>query len=332
MTGNRFRVAAEGVSKHDQQAGQPALSAIMLVNGTFDSVRRTMSYLQAQTMAAQMEIILVTPSYKQLRLEIPRLACFHSWRAVEIGEITSIAHGYAVGISQANAPIVALTQDHAFPDNKWAELFIAAHRQHWAAVGPKMGNGNPDTTISWADFYIAYGEWAHPASSGAVRHLPGHNSSYKRDILIKYGNELKDLLEAESVLHRRLKAGGYELMLESGTCTLHVNYVAWESWLRKRYYQGRQFVSTWAKSWSLAHRLLFMVATPLILCLRLWRLQKHILRGQTICLLVRLMPALLLGLLAESVGHIFGCAAGPGNCIEKMNKYEFDRLKHAGLA
>jgi hypothetical protein len=39
----------------------------------------------------------------------------------------------------------------------------------------------------------------------------------------------------------------------------------------------------------------------------------------------------LLGLLAEGAGHIVGCAAGRGNCIEKMTRYEFDRLKHAGL-
>jgi len=331
MTGNRYKVAAEGAFKHGKQAAEPALSAIVLVNGAYDSVRRTMSYLQAQTVPEQMEIILVTLSYEQLRLETPELACFHSWRVVEIGEITSIARGYMAGIRQASAPIVALTQDHAFPDTKWAELFIAAHKQHWAAVGPKMGNGNPNTMISWADFYISYGEWAHPPSPRAVRHLPGHNSSYKRDILIEYGNELEDLLEAESILHRRLKSQGYELMLESGTCTLHVNYATWASWMRKRCYQGRQFISTWAKSWSWAHRLLFMLATPLVVCLRLWRVQRHILRGQTFRFLICLMPALVLGLLAEGVGHILGCAAGPGNCIEKMARYEFDRLKHAGL-
>jgi hypothetical protein len=331
MLGNRVKLADEGTFKYDKQASAPALSAIMLVNGPYDSVRRTMSYLQAQTVAEQMEIILVTPSYEQLKLEESELACFHSWRVVEIGEITSIARGYVAGISQANAPIVALTQDHAFPDNKWAELFIAAHQQHWAAVGPKMGNGNPNTMISWADFYISYGEWAHPASSGAVRHLPGHNSSYKRDILIEYGNELEDLLEAESVLHRRLKSHGYELMLEPGTCTLHVNYATWASWMRKRYYQGRQFVSAWAKSWSWARRLLFMFATPLVVCLRLWRLQRHICRGKAFGFLICLTPALLLGLLAEGAGHIVGCAAGRGNCIEKMTRYEFDRLKHAGL-
>ncbi len=331
MSSNRVKLADKGVFKYDKQASEPALSAIMLINGPYDSVRRTMSHLQAQTVVEQIEIILVTPSCQQLRLEESELACFHSWRVVEIGEITSVARGFVAGIHCAHAPIVALTQDHSFPDTKWAELFIAAHIQHWAAVGPKMGNGNPNTMISWADFYISYGEWAHPALSGAIRHIPGHNSSYKRKILLEYENELEDMLEAESIFHRRLKSRGYELMLESGTCTLHVNHQLWDSWITKRYYQGRQFASTWAKSWSWARRLLFMAATPLIVCVRLWRLQRHIRRGQVCGFLIFLIPVLLLGLLAEGVGHLVGYAVGADGCMEKLTKYEFDRLKHAHL-
>jgi len=274
---------------------------------------------------------MVIPSCNQLEIAESEMACFHSWRVVEIGEITSIGRGYTAGISQANAPVIALTQDHAFPDSNWAELFIAAHRQHWAAVGPEMSNGNPDTMISWADFYISYGEWAHPAPSGAMRHLPGHNSSYKRDILIEYENELEDLMEAESILHRRLKSHGYELLLESGTCTQHINHAAWKSWLRKRYFQGRQFMATWVKSWPWPRRLLFMFAAPLVVCLRMWRLLRHICRGKDLRFFIYLTPALLLGLLAEGAGQAHGCAAGRGNCAKKMVWYEFDRLKHAGL-
>jgi len=317
--------------EHNQQANEPALSAILLVNDTYDSVRQAVSYLQAQTIVGQIEIVLVAPSYEQLKPDKSGLAHFHSWYVAEVGGITSIARGYVAGIRHAHAPVVALTQDHSFPDISWAELLVTAHKQHWAAVGPKMGNGNPNTTISWADFYMSYGEWAHPASSGAVRHLPGHNSSYKRDILLEYANELECLMEAESILHRRLTSQGYELMLETGTCTLHLNYAKWSSWMLKRYYQGRQFASTWARSWPWAHRLLYSIASPLIPWIRLSRIQKHIRRGQGFNFLICLMPALLLGLLAEGVGHMIGYMAGPGGCIEKLTKYEFDRVKHVEL-
>lgn len=313
------------------QENIPALSAIVIIPDTFDSVQRLIRCLQVQTIVKQMEIVMVVSSCRHAKLNESELACFHSWKVVEVGKLKSIGQGYAAGIRQANAPIIALTQDHAFPDNKWAELFIAAHQQHWAAVGPEISNGNPNTMISWADFYISYGEWAHPAPSGVVRHLPGHNSSYKRDILIEFETELEELLEAESIFHRRLKSHGYELMLESGTCTQHINYATWKLWMRKRYYQGRQFMSTWAESWSRLRRLLLMLASPLVICLRLWRLQRHICRGKDFRFFICLIPVLVLGLVAESAGHVHGCVAGRGNCAELMIGYEFDRLKHAGL-
>jgi hypothetical protein len=90
-------------------------------------------------------------------------------------------------------------------------------------------------------------------------------------------------------------------------------------------------MSTWAKSWSWPRRLMFMLASPLVVCLRLWRVQRHINRGKDFRFFIYLTPALVLGLLAEGAGHIHGCAIGRGNYAEKMIRYEFDRLKHAGL-
>jgi hypothetical protein len=81
-------------------------------------------------------------------------------------------------------------------------------------------------------------------------------------------------------------------------------------------------MSTWAKSWSWPRRLMFMLASPLVVCLRLWRVQRHINRGKDFRFFIYLTPALVLGLLAEGAGQ---------NYAEKMIRYEFDRLKHAGL-
>jgi hypothetical protein len=315
----------------NKHSAEPSLTAIVIVPDTYDSVRLLMTHLQTQTAVEQIEIIFVAPSRQQLRVDESEMTCFHSWHVVEVGKVVSIARGYAAGIRQAHASIIALTQDHAFPDTKWAELLIAAHEKGWAAVGLKMSNGNPSTMISQADFYISYGEWAHPASSGKVRHLPGHNSSYKRDVLLKYESELEDLMEAESVFHRRLNAQGYELMLEAGTYTRHLNHAKWAGWIPKRYYQGRQFASTWAKSWSWSHKLLFIALSPLIPWVRLWRVQKHVRRGQTPGFFICLLPALIAGLLAEGCGHFIGYVAGIGDCVERTTKYEFDRIKQTKL-
>ncbi|MBM3156391.1 MAG: hypothetical protein FJ004_03810 [Chloroflexi bacterium] len=286
-----------------------------------------MKYLQAQTVARQIEIVIAKPANTQIGLEEPDLKPFHSWQIVEVDTVSSIAQGFTAGIRKARAPIVALTEDHSYPDEKWAELFIAAHRQPYAVVGPCMINGNPDSMLSWADFYQAYGEWTPPVSSGPIRHLPGHNSSYKRDILLEFGDELGTLMEAESVMHRHLQAKGYELYLESGTRTSHLNFDTWSAWIPARYYTGRQFAATWAHSWPWPRRLLFTAASPLIPWVRLWRVQRRVCGRQPFSFSMRLFPVMLSGLLVEGVGHMLGYAAGVGDSAEKVGKCEFHRIR-----
>jgi len=310
----------------DKCATEPTLAAIVVVPDTYDTVRNTMCHLKAQTVAEQIEIVLVVPSHQQLQLDDSELACFHSWQVIEVGAVTSKARGFVTGIRHAHAPVVALTEDHSFPDANWAEVMIAAHQKPWAAVGPSMRNGNPDNILSWADFYQAYGEWTHPILSGPVRLLPGHNSSYKRDILLSYGNQLESLMEAENVLHRYMKAEGYELLLESKTCTSHLNFGTWSSWLPKRYYTGRQVASSWSKTWSWPRRLLFTIASSLIPWVRLWRIQRNVRRGQTLGFFIHLLPVVFSGLIVEGIGYMMGFAAGTGDSIEKMEKYEYHRI------
>ncbi|MFC1904535.1 SPASM domain-containing protein [Chloroflexota bacterium] len=60
-----------------KDSANPALAAIVDIPDRYDTVRHTMTHLQAQTVAEQIEIILVTPSYQQLQLDESELACFH---------------------------------------------------------------------------------------------------------------------------------------------------------------------------------------------------------------------------------------------------------------
>ena len=59
----------------------------------------------------------------------------------------------------AHAPIVALAEDHCFPEPGWADALIRAHQGPWAVVGPVVRNANPATIVSWCDFVIGYGPW-----------------------------------------------------------------------------------------------------------------------------------------------------------------------------
>jgi hypothetical protein len=306
---------------------KPSLSAVVVIPDNYTTVKTTMNYLKKQTVADQIEIVFVVPNSYQFNPDITEIHCFHSWKIVTIDTVEAIGHSFAAGILEAGAPVVALTEDHSFPDNRWAEIFIKSHQNVWAAVGPSMRNGNPDNLVSWADFYQAYSQWSHPIKTGRIRHLPGHNSSYKRDILLSLGPELKTLMQAESVLHRRLTAQGYELLLEANTCTSHLNFDSWSNWIPARFYAGRQFSGTWSTSWSWLRRLCYTIASPGIPWLRLWRTQKYVRKEPDSPNRITVLLIILAGFIVEATGNMIGFMAGTGNANQRIAYYEYHRLK-----
>jgi hypothetical protein len=208
---------------------------------------------------------------------------------------------------------------------------IAAHRQPWAAVGPVIANGNPATAVSWADYLMGYAPWLDPSPAGVVEHLPGHNSAYKRDVLMQYGTALGSMLQAESVMHRDLRARGYQLYLEPAARTQHLNISRLSSWLSVAFYSGRSFAAERARCghWSLPRRLLYAASAPLIPFVRLQRGLRDFQRtGRQGELLPRVLPTLTLGLAVSAAGEAIGYALGSGDAPHRLAEYEFHRHRH----
>lgn len=307
----------------------PDLSVVIVTPDDYETIRTTMKCLRRQSACRRMEVIVVAPSARGLNLSPSELGNFGSFRVLEVGEIKSIGAANAAGVRQARAPVVVLAEDHAFPNRNWAEVLIEAHRQDYAAVGPVVRNANPDSIISCADFLIAYGTWHEGVSGGVVDHLPGHNSSYKRSILLDYGADLETLLEAESVLHWDLARKGYRLYLEPAAKIAHLNFGVLSSWLAAQFHGGRMFATVRSRRWSALSRVLYSSAAPLIPVIRFWRIlrQNH---GGRSKLALRHHAALVLGLAVSGVGEMLGYACGAGYSRTRLKHLEFNRIRHLG--
>jgi GT2 family glycosyltransferase len=305
------------------------MSVVLVTPDGYESIRKTIRHLRAQTARDRLEVVIVAPSADQLDLDELELTEFCRFQVVEIGEVRSIAGANAIGICKAGAPVVALAEDHSYPDPGWAEALIEAHRQPWAVVGPEVRNANPQSITSWADFLIGYGPWSEPAAAGEIAHLPGHNSSYKRVILLDYGPELETMLKAESVLHWDLRAKGYRLYLEPKAKIAHLNFGLLPSWIRAQFHSGRLFAAVRARRWSPLRRLLYTGGALLIPLVRLRRILRQLLWSSQQChLLPRVLPVLILGLVVNSVGEIIGYALGEGGASQELSYFEFHRSRH----
>ena len=164
---------------------------------------------------------------------------FASLTIVPVGPITDADRSLAAGVRATHAAVVAIIEDHAYPEPEWAEALVDAHHGPWAIVGPSFENANPASSFSWANMFIAYGRWVRARESGAVDEVSRHNLSAKRDVLVGYGEELEDRLVRGGGLLEDVRERGYELYLEPGAKVHHVNPSKLSSTLRLRIDSGR---------------------------------------------------------------------------------------------
>ncbi len=304
----------------------PALSAILITPDSFESIRKVVRHLTKQEVCNQIELILVAPSRERLNLNPDDVTAFHSFQVVEVGVLDATPKGRAAGVRAAKAPVVVFVEDHVFPCHGWATALIEAHRQPWAAVGPTLKNANPQTITSWVNFLIEYSEWFNIPTARPVSHLPGHNCSYKREVLLDYGDQLERFLDAESILHWDLHRRGFQLYLEPKAQILHLNFAVVGASLPLRFYGGRLFAAARTKTMSPLHRGLYFVLSPLIPLVRFLKICRFLKdSGNLNQFSIRVFPAMAMLLWVDGFGEMIGYGFGPGQANPILADLEFNR-------
>ncbi|MDF2775810.1 MAG: hypothetical protein K0S86_5311 [Geminicoccaceae bacterium] len=307
----------------------PELSVVLITPDSFDTIRRTISCVVRQDARDRIELVIVAPAGAAIDIDHELVAPFAGVQVVRLPSLTPTGPARAAAIRAARAPIVAFGEEHCFPAPGWAEALLVAHQGEHAAVGPAMRNANPETIVSWADILIGYGPWLAPVERAERAFLPGHNTSYKRAVLLEYGETLDTLMEAETVLMWDLRRKGHRLLLEPAAQTAHTNFGFWSSWVRVAFLSGRAFAHTRSGQWSLAWRLAFAAASPLIPLVRLARTLGHVRRiRRGPWFVARVVPTLCVGLMFDALGQMIGYAAGAGTAHELLATFEWHRLKH----
>jgi glycosyltransferase involved in cell wall biosynthesis len=306
----------------------PDLAAILVTAGSFEPLRTTVQSLAAQTVRDRLELVIVCPAENSLGLVHAEVAAFHSVCVIGLGEITTSSAARVAGIRAASAPVVALCEDHAFPEPGWAEALIEAHKQSWAGVGPAFSNANPGV-VSWATMVMDYGRWMEPVTGGVTDDIPGHNSSWKRSLLLEYGPRLEAMLPALTVLNWDLRAHGYELYLEPAAKVRHLQVSSISHCLVERFHVARLFPAERSRNWPWYRRLFYVCGMPVLLARKLRECLDHSRRidptGRT---LAKAWPFLLLGIAVWGMGEIAGYSMGMGLAEERIIGYDTDRGRY----
>jgi hypothetical protein len=305
----------------------PAMSVILPTPSDFTSIAATVRHLRRQTIASQLELVIVAMGRDDFVVD--EAACREFW-GTQVARSADSLHGEAsaTGVRAARGAVVVFAEDHCFPEPEWAAALLGGYANEMvAAVGPVFRNANPGTLVSWCDFIIGYGPWTDPRTAGDQPFLAGHNSSYRRDILLALGPRLGERLESETALHMELRARGWRLVVEPRARSAHTNFGRLDVWMPVQFHCGRVFAAARARQWSWAKRALYAGASPLIPCVRLLRALRHLRRAEPPHPTAARVAALLaLGLAADGAGQLVGYLAGGGASPSYLTGFEFRRV------
>lgn len=288
----------------------PDLS-VLLVTDELQTIRKTLAYLRAQTVRDRIQIVVGAPAGADVSADAPDFDGFADVRLVEV-PAASVRDARAATLRGATAPIVAVGETHAYPRSDYAEKLIEAHQGPWAAVGPAMENANPGTVISWVELFMSYGPWFEP-HRGVAHDLPGHNSAYKRHVLLELGDRLETVVGHSTSLHPALRALGHELYIEPAARVDHLNPSRWRSYFALAFEAGRLYGVLRSAEWPPARRVVYIAGSPLIPAVRLWKIvrdARRSARGRAV--IPRVVPALVPMLVSNAIGEASGYLFGAG--------------------
>lgn len=303
----------------------PDLSVVLVGAGDARSIQKTFRHLAAQTIRDCVEVVVAVPDAGALDLGALPTDGFWGVEVVSAGPLVSTARSRVPAIRAASAPVVAFVEDHSFQPPTWAERLVEAHRGPYAAVAPIIGNANPASMTSRANFLIEYGPWAWADGTTEPEHLPGHNDSYKRDVLLAYGDRLGEMLEAESLIHWDLRARGERLLLLPDLQVEHVNHSLVPSTVQLRLNGGRAFAAARSHEWPWAKRALYALAAPAIPVVRFARTLRTAWGTPQQGAALRTLPALAAFLALDGLGEMMGYALGVGNAAVGLSAIEIQR-------
>jgi hypothetical protein len=325
LSGARIEMDVETTNQRtgDQFQGCE-MSVILVTPDRYDTIRGTVQALRRQSVRQKLELVVVGPSKSNPGLIESDFEGFWGCQVLELGDMT-LASAQAAGVRAAQAPIIAFTEDHCFPAEQWAEALIKRHEESWAGVGPAMKNANPESAVSWANFIMKYGRWIQPLPKRPSGIMPGHNSSYKRDLLLQYASELDSWLENETTMQWDLIARGHVFYVEPQAVAHHLNYSRFWISARNRVNSGRVFAARRSHGWSRFRRAAYLLGLSLIPLKGLIEIMPRARDLVGLSGSIRLVPCFFMLLLSHCLGEMIGCLAGAGPGPRKATANEFHR-------
>jgi hypothetical protein len=286
-------------------------------------VQRLLAALAAQTIADEIEVVIVDARPWRGEIEIP-----DGLRArILTDDSLGFGEARAKAARAARAEIVAFLEDHCYPEPDWAEALAAAYSGPWASVGYAIDNANPGRLSSRINYVAHYGQWLSP-KRGPTATLPGNNVSYRRQVLLALGGELDAMLTADFNIHAAMLGRGLALASEPRARVRHENEESIADACRAQFAYSRLLATerarlgAWGRSRRFVHGVGILAGAPLLRIAGLISASAR--HPRTLLRVFVYLPGIIASYLGGALGESAGYLFGPGSARERLMYWEVD--------
>lgn len=227
----------------------------------------------------------------------------------------------AIGYPLAQAPVVAVSEDHTRVAVGWAAAVLECHAQNpdAAAIGGTVDNGSTRSYVEWAAFLCGHDRELGPFGRARKVGVIGlTNVSYKRRFL-KWARPLPGIGINDAVFQRDLARGGAMLLVDDRISCVHEQHMTFSQATRLLYLSGRMGAGSRRHRMTgrEAARALITPAAPLLLTARLgvWLFRS---RRYRLRYLIELPMIVWLHSL-RALGELVGYARGAGDSALQLH-------------
>lgn len=217
------------------------LSVIIPTHNSEKSLTECLNSLISQSYPREkFEIIIVDDGSTDQTLEIVK--------KFKINEILqtrpcSISKARNIGVKNAHSEFLAFVDSDCEVDSKWVEVIVNELKSSQAITGPVL-NGNEQSHVAWAEYFIEFGSCHERRKRSFVRFLPGCSSACTKEAFDKAGG-YPDLRASEDVIFGQcLKKANVELVFIPQMKIKHLCRTDWNHVSSNMKLLGKYFVRT----------------------------------------------------------------------------------------
>ena len=311
------------------QAALPQVSIVLIIGPLRERAARCLASILSQVNIDQAVVLLFDTAPDAH----PPLAGseHHVVRTQPVRDIPALSRLRVEAIETARGAIVAFVEDHTVVVPGWLGAILQGIQAGHAAVGGEPGTLNPGVGISDIIMLINYGLYRPTPEPREFSRLPEHNSAYRRDLMLSFGELLPTLITNEVLLGWKLLEKGHTRLLDPAAKFLHFNEETLDTVMRSYYYWNRCFGHNRAFvfGWPRWRRLLQALSTPAVPFIRYLKYWAYLWKRDrpSLPVLLRFTGVFLLTQAAAAAGLAAGALFGIGDAELRFQYFEiaYDR-------